>query len=354
MEQKYRVIGLMSGTSLDGVDLAHCVFHLADGRWSFEIKEAETVSYSDSWKSRLASLPSKSAMEFVAADREYGDYLGQLVKKFISNNHLQVDFVSSHGHTIFHQPEKRITSQIGSGAALAAACGLPVVCDFRSLDVALGGQGAPLVPVGDRLLFSDYDYCLNLGGIANISFEKNSERIAFDICPANMPLNALAQMEGQAYDKDGALARKGYIHETLLNNLNSLDYYSLAYPKSLGREWVEDKFFPLLNTNSLSIADRLCTCCEHIAIQIANVIKSNGDTGKLYITGGGAFNKFLVERISEHLSSQIMLPEAKLVNYKEALIFAFLGVLRWRGENNCLKSVTGASKDSCSGAVYSC
>jgi anhydro-N-acetylmuramic acid kinase len=291
-------------------------------------------------------------LQFVNTDREYGHYLGQLVHTFIKKNDLQVDFISSHGHTIFHQPEKKITVQIGNGAALSAASGCSVVCDFRSLDVALGGQGAPLVPIGDRFLFSEYEYCLNIGGIANISFEKNSERIAFDICPANMVLNALAQEEGIPFDADGNLARDGKINHSLLDELNAIDFYSQLPPKSLGREGVDENFFPVLKKNAISTRDKLSTCCEHIAIQVSKGIDQNNKKGKMLITGGGAFNKFLVERIAAHLSPEVVLPAPAIINYKEALIFAFLGVLRWRDEVNCLKKVTGAISDSSGGAIY--
>ena len=348
----YHVIGLMSGTSLDGVDIAYCVFKFDKGNWNFEIQKAATIPYNSKWKEALSTLSIKSAFEFVSTHEEYGRYLGELVKMFVSKHKIKVDFVSSHGHTIFHQPEKGITAQIGSGAALSAACGLPVVCDFRSLDVALGGQGAPLVPVGDHFLFSEYEYCLNMGGIANISFEKNSERVAFDICPANMVLNELAQEEGITFDSNGDLAREGKMNKALLKELNALDYYPLSYPKSLGKEWVDNYFFPVLERYSLSTRDKLSTCCEHIAGQIAKAIKPEYRNRSIYITGGGAFNKFLMERISSHLSLEINLPEPTLINYKEALIFAFLGVLRKRGEVNCFKSVTGAIRDSSCGVIY--
>jgi anhydro-N-acetylmuramic acid kinase len=345
----YKVIGLMSGTSLDGVDIAYCVFQ-HDSKWSFEINEAETIPYSNEWRDILSTLASKSALELVFTDREYGKYLGTLVKSFIKKHGISADFVSSHGHTVFHQPLKGVTLQIGNGAVLAVESGRPVICDFRSTDIALQGQGAPLVPVGDHLLFADYAYCLNLGGIANISFVEKGNRIAFDICPANIVLNTLAEKEGHRYDPDGSLARGGHLDTDLLEALNKLGFYKLSPPKSLGREWIDEQFFPLLNPSSASTADKLRTCCEHFAIQIGKAIKAK--SGKLYISGGGAFNKFLVERIAANAAVEVVLPETKIINYKEALIFAFLGVLRWRGEVNCFKSVTGATKDSCCGAIY--
>jgi anhydro-N-acetylmuramic acid kinase len=257
--------------------------------------------------------------------------------------------VSSHGHTIFHQPSRGFTVQIGSGPAIAAACRLPVVYDFRSLDVALGGQGAPLVPAGDRLLFPEYDYCLNLGGIANISFEKNNERIAFDICACNIVLNYFASKKGLSFDKGGELARKGTVNDSLLKALNSLEYYTSPIPKSLGREDIEKHVFPLIKNHNLTAENNLATFTSHIAEQIGKTIDRSH--GKLLITGGGAFNSFLVEKISEQVKLRTIVPDNNIVNFKEAIIFGFLGVLRMEKQNNCLKSVTGSIADNCGGAI---
>ncbi|NQV03341.1 MAG: anhydro-N-acetylmuramic acid kinase, partial [Bacteroidia bacterium] len=266
------------------------------------------------------------------------------------------------------------STQIGKGAAIAAETGLPVVCDFRSTDVALGGQGAPLVPIGDQLLFTDYHYCLNLGGFANISFVQEGKRIAYDICPANMVLNTLANQAGQAFDDNGNMARSGKILPGLLESLNHLSYYHQPAPKSLGKEWVESTINPLLDpliqhpaTLSLrgaeaarepkqerrgnKIQDLLHTFCEHIAIQAGNNTGINR-VDKLLITGGGAMNSYLVERIRHYAAPQIILPDLQTIHFKEALIFAFLGLLRWRNEINILSSVTGAKRDSVGGAIY--
>jgi anhydro-N-acetylmuramic acid kinase len=351
MQKTYHVIGLMSGTSLDGLDIAYCRFDQSSTNWKYKILFAETITYSKEWKNKLQNSMQGSALDFVRLDIKLGELMGEKVQKFIQKYEIVPDFIASHGHTVFHQPEQKFTAQIGNGASLAANSHLNVICDFRSLDVALGGQGAPLVPIGDKLLFGDFDYCLNLGGIANISMQKNEERIAYDICPANMVLNALAQKENQEYDKNGNMARSGGFDKKLFEQLNKLPFYSKKSPKSLGREWVEQAIFPILVQSTTSNATKMATFCHHIAHQISNTISS--ENTRLLITGGGAFNSFLVEKIKEYLpKSKIHLPDSQLIEYKEALIFAFLGVLRWERKVNCLSSVTAAKKDTIGGAIY--
>ena len=346
----YRVAGLMSGTSLDGVDIALCIFKKQRAPWKFTIETAETVPYSRSEGKLLTSLMHTDAMSFARQNAAYGRYLGKLVKSFLDRNHTKADFISSHGHTIFHQPSNNFTTQAGDGAALSIASGLPVVCDFRTADVALGGQGAPLVPIGDRLLFNEYECCLNLGGIANISFEKSEKRIAFDICPVNLVLNHLASEKGKRFDAGGKLASKGKLLPKLLQKLNRVSFYKRPFPKSLGREEIEKDFFRMLDKEPGSIEDKLHTFCKHIAMQIFSVSKNR--KGNMLITGGGAYNDFLVSQIKNHCNMEIVIPTRTIIEFKEALIFAFLGVLRWRNEINCLKSVTGASRDSSAGAIY--
>ena len=352
----YRVLGIMSGTSLDGVDLACCSFAKNDSSWKFEITDAVTVGYSNEWFERLSTLHSQDGLTLAITHVEYGRFLGDLAAKFIREKKLKVDFISSHGHTIFHQPVKKLTLQIGEGAALSASGGLPVVCDFRSQDVALGGQGAPLVPIGDELLFSEFDFCLNLGGIANISFKVSENRFAFDVVPCNLVLNDLAGKLNKKYDDEGLLGASGKVNDSLLNQLNDFEYYQKKIPKSLGREDVEKLYFPLLSSQRISVEDKLATFCEHIAFQISKVIEEqkllSPSESKLLITGGGALNKFLVKRIEDLSSVHIIIPDRKIIEFKEALIFAFLGVLRWRNEINTLKSVTGATSDHSAGAIY--
>ena len=348
---EFNVIGVMSGTSLDGVDIAFCKFYFENNKWQYSIEQAETIKYDKSWKNILAYLENSNALNFVIIHKQYGHFLGKLISKFIRKHRVTPDFIASHGHTIFHQPENKITFQIGDGAAIAAECGFPVVCDFRSLDVAMGGQGAPLVPIGDKLLFADYDYCLNLGGFANISFENKNKRIAFDICPVNIVLNKIAENFGKEYDENGALSANGKINLSLLNELNDLEYYKNNFPKSLGKEWVLKYFFPILNKYDITDEYKLCTVCEHIALQISHQIK-NDSKNKMLITGGGAYNSFLISRIKENCKVLTDIPSKKIIDFKEALIFAFLGVLRMTNNVNCLSSVTGASSDNIGGAVY--
>lgn len=349
--KRYHVIGMMSGTSLDGVDLAHCSFCEDRNVYTYKLGICETIPYPADWLDRLIHLPNASASEYAETHVAYGRFVGGLICDFIRRNHLKAHLVASHGHTVFHQPSLSYTSQIGDGAAIAASCGMKVVCDFRSADVAAGGQGAPLVPMGDEMLFSDYDYCLNLGGFANISMRIDGKRVAFDISPANIILNHIANLSGKSFDRDGELAASGKVNLKLLESLNSLKYYQELPPKSLGREWVEEEMLPLLKNAGISPEDAASTFCEHIATQIAACTQANPSANML-VTGGGAFNKFLMNRIAAHVAVQIIVPEAKTVNYKEALVFAFLGLLRMQGKPNCLASVTGASKNVSGGAVY--
>lgn len=348
----YNVIGLMSGTSLDGLDIAFCQFHFFDDQWHFELVQAETVGYSDEWKTKLTEAAQLDALKFQLLHVEFGRYCGMRVADFIIKHHLNVDFIASHGHTVFHQPENKLTVQIGAGSAIAAKCNLPVVCDFRSLDVALGGQGAPLVPIGDQLLFPEMDQCLNLGGFANISFQHKGQRIAFDICPLNIVLNPVAELLGKSYDDKGEFARKGMLSHYFFVELNQLSYYKqiVSGPRSLGYEWVVQNVQPLLQRYELEPEDLLHTLTEHAATQISRVLKEKG--GKVLVTGGGAYNSYLIERIAGMSNVDLILPDKSIIEFKEALIFAFLGVLRMRKETNSLRSVTGALHDNCGGAVY--
>ncbi len=347
----YSVIGMMSGTSLDGVDLAHCSFEETENGYVYNLGLCETIPYPESWLNKLKTLPLATAMEYAETHTAYGRYIGRLILDFMTSNGISADFVASHGHTIFHNPAKQYTSQIGEGAAIASGCGLPVVCDFRTADVSAGGQGAPLVPVGDQQLFAQYDYCLNLGGFANISMQLNGNRVAFDIAPANIILNHIAGQKGKTYDKNGEMAASGFVHTELLQTLNSLGYYHIQPPKSLGREWIEKEIIPMLAMFNISHEDAACTFCEHIAIQIAACL-DNDPNKQMLTTGGGTFNNYLVKRIAANTAVNLVIPDPKTINYKEALVFAFLGLLRMQEKPNCLASVTGASRNVSGGAVY--
>jgi len=341
-------LGTMSGTSLDGIDLALCHFSDSGNKWSYEIIDAQTISYPSGWIEKLRSAPRLNAEEFLLLHNEYGRYTGDLVNEFLRGKEVP-QLISSHGHTIFHQPEKKFTFQIGNGASIAATTGITTISDFRNYDVALGGQGAPLVPAGDQLLFPEYKYCLNIGGFANISFDHEGSRIAFDTCPANIVLNELAQQKGLAYDEDGRLGASGTVSESLLQKLENLDFYHKKWPKSLGREWIDVQISPLLSASGLCIEDQAATIYEHIARQISKV---TGNSGTLLATGGGSKNRFLIDKLKRKTLCRIVLPDEKLIDFKEALIFAFLGVLAINDQLNVLSSVTGAKHDHIGGIIY--
>ena len=342
-------IGLMSGSSLDGLDIALVRFQEENDKYRFQILQAETLPYSEYWTKQLSEAFHKQPQDLMQLDKDYGKYLGEQVLAFAKNHNVSPDFVASHGHTIFHRPEEHYTLQIGDGQELAKACGFTVINDFRSEDVSKGGQGAPLVPIGDKLLFGDYEICLNIGGIANVSYDEDGKRIAFDLCIANQALNYLSQMKGLPYDRDGEMARSGEVDITLLKQLNRHPFYGLYPPKSLGREFFEANQKELLQ--GLSVPDLLATFVEHIALQIALGV-SHLPKGKILVTGGGARNKFLMERLQARSSHEVIIPDNIIIDYKEALVFAFLGLLRLEGKTNVLASVTGAESDRCSGRIW--
>jgi len=345
----FYVIGLMSGTSLDGLDIVYVKFEKSDYA-NFEILLTETISYSDIWKERLQNAINLDKNGTSVLHNEYGVFLGIKTKEFISKNNIQkLDFIASHGHTVFHQPEKGITLQVGDGEEILKATNCTVVADFRTQDVQLGGQGAPLVPIGDRLLFSGYQACVNLGGFANISYERNDLRIAFDICPVNIVMNYYTNKMGLEYDDKGALASKGTIHQALLEDLNNLTFYSKKPPKSLGLEWVQQYVYPLVDKYKLDSHNILRTFLEHVAQQISKTILPF-DT--ILFTGGGVYNDFLIKRIEYIGKNNIIIPADHIINYKEALIFALLGLLKLEGQVNCLSSVTGAQKNHSSGKIF--
>ncbi len=357
MENKnWYVIGVMSGTSLDGVDLVFAKF-TRNKAYSFEILQKEAVEYSEIWKKTLYDAFHLSGEKLTKLNVDYGQFLGELIQNFMREKGIEkVDFIASHGHTIYHQPDQNYTLQIGSGAVISAVTNCKVICDFRVQDVALGGQGAPLVPIGDQLLFGNFDYCLNLGGFANISFQNKTKREAFDICPVNIVMNEYCRKIGLEYDDKGKLAATGKIQQELLAELNRLPFYIDDKPKSLGYEFIIEKILPMIDAYKLPEKDILRTFVEHVAIQIAAVIERNTvesvEKKTLFITGGGAFNSFLIQRLSALTSCDVIVPDKDIINFKEAIIFAFLGVLKDQNEVNCLKSVTGARKDHSSGVVF--
>lgn len=348
----YNVIGVMSGTSLDGVDLAHIRFKIQNKNWTFEIFECETVAYDLEWLNILKNAVNFTTPELQVLNKKYTILLSEFISHFTQKNNLKnIDAVCSHGHTILHQPQNGVTLQIGNLPEIATLTNQTVVCDFRVQDVHLGGQGAPLVPIGDRMLFSGYDYCMNLGGFSNVSFEEKGERLAFDISPVNTVLNFYANKLGLSYDDKGLNSRKGKLNQSLLQQLNALEYYQMQHPKSLGYEFVKHVVLPIMERENCTVQDKLRTFTEHAALQIAIALPTK--SGNILITGGGAYNDFLVERIQFYLPEMtIIIPPAKILEFKEALIFALLGVLKLRDEINVLSSVTGAKMNHSSGSIY--
>lgn len=343
-------LGIMSGTSLDGVDLALCSFKYNDEKWEYKIIDATTLPYSDEWKMKIQKAHQLSAYEFQLLHNEYGRYLGTLCNQFLKNQNIQPILIASHGHTIFHNPDLGLTFQLGHGVEIAAITEIDTISDFRVNDVALGGQGAPLVPIGDELLFNNFDFCLNFGGIANISTKINGKRVAWDICVANMAFNYISNQLGFEYDDKGQLAKQGKSVKQLLEQLNALPFFELSAPKSLGREFFEMQMKPLLDECNASPYDKLHTLVQHTAHQIAKNIHEKNVT--ILCTGGGAHNSFLIETLGKLSKNKWILPDNKTINFKEALIFGFLGILRLNNQINCLQSVTGAKKDTCCGIIY--
>ena len=346
------VLGLMSGTSLDGLDLALCEFAPEGNGFAFKIHRALTVPYNKEWKAKLSGAPGLRAEAYFELHAEFGRFMAAEVLHFLEAASQKPELLCSHGHTVFHQPQKGFSTQLGCGATLAGQTGISTVCDFRSMDVALGGQGAPLVPLGDKLLFSQYQACVNLGGIANISFDNSKgERLAFDICEANMLLNHLSEKAGRPYDDNGSMARSGQIEPGLLSALNELEFYKMQGAKSLGREWFESQVLPIINASPLSVQDLLSTSTEHIAMTVAQIL-NQFQINEVLFSGGGAFNTFLLEKIQSHTKAKCNVGDNLITNYKEALIFALLGYLRVHHKPNILKSVTGSKENNIGGAVY--
>ncbi len=355
----YKVIGLMSGSSLDGLDIAYVQLEYVRGKWGYNVLEAECIAYSDAWQNDLKHAHDRTVGDFLKLHTAYGRYLGTSVREFMTRHDLEhkVHFIASHGHTVIHEPASQTTGQIGDGASIAAIVGLPVISDLRLMDMAYGGQGAPIVPIGDKLLFADYDYLLNIGGIANVTIQ-GDKPIAFDVCPANQVLNALAHRDGNQMDLGGAGAAQGKLLTDLLEKMNNHEYYRRVAPKSLSNEAAMHLLMPLLAETGHSNADLLHTVCTHIAAQVAKAVQPYSDgkpSSRMLVTGGGAHNTFLITELQSHLNMQnveVVVPDAETVNYKEAVVMALIGALRWREEVNVISSVTGASQDSIGGALW--
>lgn len=356
MKKNYNIIGVMSGTSLDGVDITYSTYYQENKiKWDFSLIHAKTFSHPNNIHSKLQTAIQLNAVELIMLDKEIGKYFADIINQFIDEFNIhkeEIDAIASHGHTIFHQPKENYTLQIGCGTTISVHTNLPVINDFRSKDIALGGQGAPLVPIGDFLLFNDLaDGFLNIGGFSNISLKQEDTIIAFDICPGNLPSNNLMKTINKAFDENGNEAAKGCLNLELLSKLNAIEYYQITPPKSLGIEWLNQYFSPLIDNTNDTLQNKLFTLNEHIALQICEIIKKIS-IQQLLITGGGAYNTFLINRIKSHTDSKIIIPNSSIIEFKEAIIFGLLGALYLSKEINVLYSVTGASRNSCSGVLH--
>lgn len=359
-EQEFKVIGLMSGTSMDGLDIAYVSFKEND-KIHFKLECCENIVYSKEWKDKLAQAFYATPEELSKLDSEYGIWLGNTVLHFIKAYQIKPDLIASHGHTIFHKPHEKYTLQIGSGKIIKDLTQIPVVNNFRTQDVAMGGQGAPLVPIGDELLFPEFDFCLNLGGFSNISWKQDRKRLACDIGPCNILMNAICKRISLEYDKDGTLASQGKTLPALLDKWNAIDFYKLSAPKSLGREWFEMNFIDDIQNDEYDIRDLMATALQHIVVQLniflenaIRQINSNKQKYNVLITGGGAHNAYLMNELSKHSNKclEFVIPDRNIIDYKEAIVFALLGYLRWNHQINVLASVTGAERDHSSGEIY--
>lgn len=347
----------MSGTSMDGLDIAHVTLQeLQEGKWDYTINASKTIGYDEKWRLRLSKLRHQNSLIFYKTDRYYGQYIGEQITQFIKENNLETDLIASHGHTVFHQPENNLSVQVGDGNSIYAYTGIPTVTNFRALDVVLGGEGAPLVGIADQYLFGEFDMCLNLGGFANISADINGARLAYDVCPCNIVLNRIAREFDKEFDENGEIAESGNIDYELLGDLNSVEFYEYEPPKSLGREWISSNFWHFVRNSNATKEDKMKTLVDHIAVQIGNNIEdlASGDASgkRVFVTGGGAFNKTLISHLRSHTEAEIVVPDENMVNYKEALAFALLGILRVKNKTNVLSLATGATEDSVSGAFY--
>lgn len=357
-------LGMMSGSSLDGVDLAICHFVFSSEKlveWSFG--KAETFAYPEPWPAKLAKLPHATAMELAEADVALGHLFGAMAQEFLDKHNADVDFIASHGHTIFHYPHRHFTTQIGQGACIAATTGITTIDGFRQQDVALAGQGAPLAPTADTWLFPGFDCWVNLGGIANMTIRTQNKLIAFDITGANQVLNHLARQVGKSYDKDGMLSEKGKNVPDLFEKLNRLEYHGLPAPKSLGNNWIQEVVIPIYDHSPHAVQDKLYTACLQIVHHTLEAFARQGATclappSKMLITGGGAKNLFLIDLFRQMVRQRkmpltIVVPDdPTVIDFKEAALMALMGALRLQGIPNCLPEVTGAKRNVVAGAVH--
>ncbi len=350
MPTQQHILGIMSGTSCDGLDFCLTTFSEEEKGFTYTITQTHSFLYSKDWKERLEGAFNLSGQDLKRLEYDFSIFQVACINAFREiYPQLNIDIVATHGHTVFHNPDVGYTFQMTLGGLIAEQTKLITICNFRDQDVFLGGQGAPLVPIGDLHLFNGYDACINLGGFANISYQESIERIAYDLCPFNILMNPEANKYGLPYDESGKLARSGNVIRSLLDALNKLPYYKQSYPKSLSIEDLNVHYFRLLDDSSGRPEDKLATLVKHYIDVISKVIDKKE---KVLLTGGGVFNSFFVDNLKKVCKTQIVIPNPTLIEFKEALIFAFLGYLRLRNQVNVLSSVTGSRTNHSSGQIY--
>ncbi len=351
---KKEIIGLMSGTSLDGLDIAHVEFISENNKVNYKLMKTSTIAYPTDLLEHLRNVNSLGIDEIQILNKKIGVFFANQINIFISQHKISkknIDAIASHGQTILHQPENGFTLQIGCGSTIAYLTGINVINDFRSLDVIAGGQGAPLVPIGDFDLFeSKANSFLNIGGFCNISFKKGNVIHAFDICPGNLPLNHYANLLGHDYDPYGSLAQKGKVNNDLLNTLNSLEFYNKKGAKSLGTEWLDKNFYTKLKKEE-NPENVLRTICEHISHQIIKCLNEH-QINSVFATGGGVKNNFLISLIRDGYTGELVMPNEDTIDFKEAIVFAYLGYKYLTNESNTVSSVTGAERSLCTGVMH--
>lgn len=345
----------MSGTSLDGLDLCAVEFERTNGRWTYRIHAFETIPYRGTlWPEHLTAAYRDRGALRTQVSHEFALWCQGQWLDFGARHQFAAHAVAHHGHTVEHDPLRGITVQIGHEASAFASSPIPVVGDFRSGNVARGGQGAPLVPLADRDLFEDFAVCVNLGGFSNASWtDGGGLRRAGDLGPCNGLLNPLAGELGRDYDPEGTYAATGTARPT--PDLEKLHYYGAPFPKSLGREWMETDFLPAFNAKRPNrTEDALATASAHIAWSIAQGLRAaNAPKGPALLSGGGAYNTDLIRRLRETAPEwEWTVAPKDILEAKEALAFAYLGLLRLRGEPNVLASYAGGTADGCDGSIF--
>lgn len=380
------IVGLMSGTSLDGVDAA--LIKILDGKDGLQIELVKylSVPYSRELKEQLGELciPEMARINKISGMNMYlAEIFSEVTLKVVQQAGLtpsDILLVSSHGQTIFHQPvpinmEGRdiiSTLQIGDISVLAERTGITTVGDFRTRDMAVGGSGAPLVPYADYMLFANENYgrvIVNIGGIANITVLSKggtaADVIAYDTGPGNMIIDAFvswATAGREFFDRNGKIARQGTVNERWLNKLLEHTYFEQNYPKSTGREMFGVHFARELWQEAeslfMSLEDRIATVTALTAKTIAKEILNHGKSAhikEVLISGGGRFNQTLFNRIQEYLSKEISVVGIEEygmnADAKEAVIFALLGYQCFKKRTNNLPTATGATKEVVMGKI---